>query len=201
MKAFSTIACLLALATPTLAGFPQPTQHIRLQHGQHAVKLIFKTDGSRITKAKAHCDCTTLRNEGTQLIAIVDTSTFDSQVEKTIDATTDDGKTTRLRMRFSTPQAIVLSSRSLIWKIGSKATPKKLTITLPKGSPVKDIIDAGLNGTGFDYKPAVVQSGRTYTVTVTPLSTDKPLLNRLVIKTDCKDPRYAKQIIYLQIKK
>lgn len=189
------------LAAPALAGFPQTTQRVALSYGQQEAVIVFTTDGAAITKAKAHCDCTDLQNAGTRLIATVDTSKFEGRVSKTIDATTADGKTTRLTMQFDVPPAIVLSTRSLQWKVGSTPAPKVLTITLPKGSPVKGINDAGLNGEAFDYRPQTVTKGREYRITVTPLSTAKPVLNRLVIKADSSDPRYAQQIIYLQVRK
>ena len=191
----------LLLVSPALAGFPQPTQLVKLSYGQQKATVVFSTDGTAVTKAKAHCDCTTLQKEGTRLIAEVDTSKFEGKVSKTIDATTADGKNTRLTMQFEVPPAIVLSARSLQWKIGSSPAPKVLSITLPKGSPVKGISDAGLNGEAFDYRPQTITKGREYRITITPLSTEKPILNRLVIKTDSTDPRYAQQIIYLQIRK
>lgn len=197
----SRLFLALLSATPALAAFPTPQQNIKLSHGQHKATVVFHSDGSTITRAKAHCDCTTLRKDGTRLIAEVDTSRFDSQTEKTIDATTSDGKTTRLTMRFEVPAAIILSDRSLQWKVGSKPTPRVLTITLPPGSPVHDITDAGLSGEHFDYMPKIVKKGQQYTITVTPRSTEKPVLNRLVIKTDSADPRFASQIIYLQVRK
>lgn len=189
------------LAAPALAGFPQTTQRVALSYGQQEAVIVFTTDGSAITKAKAHCDCTDLENAGTRLIATVDTSQFEGRVSKTIDATTADGKTTRLTMQFDVPPAIILSARSLQWKVGSKPTPKVLSITIPKGSPVKGVRDAGLSGEAFDYRPKIITKGREYRVTVTPVSTEKPILNRLVIKTDSSDPRYAQQIIYLQVRK
>lgn len=191
----------LLLTAPALAGFPQPTQQIKLSYGQQNATVVFTTDGSAITKSKAHCDCTTLKNDGIRLIAEVDTSKFEGKVSKTIDATTSDGRITRLTMQFDVPPAIVLSARSLQWKVGSKPAPKVLTITLPKGSPVNAINDAGLNGEAFDYRPQTITKGREYRITVTPLSTEKPVLNRLVIKTESTDPRYAQQIIYLQVRK
>ena len=191
----------LLLVSPVLAGFPQPTQQVKLNYGQQEATVVFTTDGTAVTKAKAHCDCTTLRQEGTRLIAEVDTSKFEGKVSKTIDATTADGKTTRLTMQFEVPPAIILSARSLQWKVGSTPAPKVLTITLPKGSPVKGISDAGLNGESFDYRPQIITKGREYRITITPLSTEKNVLNRLVIKTDSSDLRYAQQIIYLQVRK
>lgn len=187
-------------ALPLQAGFPQPVQQVTLTCGQKHATVVFETDGTDIRKAKPLCDCTTTRFQGTRLTAEVDTSTFDTDTEKQIDATTADGKRTRLTMRFAVPPAIVLSARSLVWKQGASPAPQQLTITLPKGSPIQGIQDAGLSGDSFDFVPETVSRGREYRLTVTPKSTGKRCLERLVIKTGCTDPRYAQRIIYLQVK-
>lgn len=190
----------LAAALPCLAGFRQPTQTVKLTCGQARATVIFETDGTGIRKTKPLCDCTKLQSSGTKLIAEVDTSTFDADVDKQIDVTTTDGLTTRLTMHFVVPPAIVLSARSLVWKKGGAPVAQVLTITLPSGSPIRSIKDAGLSGTGYDFVPETVEKGREYRITVTPKDTSKGNLERLVIKTDCADKRYAQRIIYLQVK-
>ena len=105
------------------------------------------------------------------------------------------------QIKFRVPQAIQLSTRSLVWKRGAAPTPQVLRITLPKEGPITHITDAALSGDAFDYTPKVVKRGREYTVTITPRSTAKAALNRLVLTTDSTDPRYHRQIIYLQVKK
>ncbi|MDO4953583.1 MAG: hypothetical protein Q4E43_00415 [Akkermansia sp.] len=201
MNALQAIILTAACALPALAAFPQPQQSVKLAYSQQTAVVEFTTDGPAVTKAKPLCDCTTVTIQGNKLIATVDTSKFDQSVAKQIDATTADGKTTRLTMNFEVPPAIILSARSLVWQHGSTPAPQVLTITLPKGSPVTDIKEAGLSGDAFDYVPHKVKDGREYTVTVTPRSTDKPALNRLVLTMVSKDPRFAKQIVYLQVKK
>ena len=139
--------------------------------------------------------------KGTRLTAVVDTRTFDRDVEKTIAAETDDGEEVTQRMQFRVPQAMQLSARSLVWKRGAAPAPQVLRITLPKGSPITHIADAALSGDAFAYSPKVVKRGKEYSVTITPRSTAKAALNRLVLTTDSTDPRYHRQIIYLQVKK
>lgn len=201
MNALHAIILTAACALPALAAFPQPQQSVKLAYSQQTAVVEFTTDGPALTKAKPLCDCTTVTIQGNKLIATVDTSKFDQSVAKQIDATTADGKTTRLTMNFEVPPAIILSARSLVWQRGSAPAPQVLTITLPKGSPVTDIKEAGLSGDAFDYVPHKVKDGREYTVTVTPRSTDKPVLNRLVLTMVSTDPRFARQIVYLQVKK
>lgn len=195
------IVFTLILALPTLAGFKSTTQVVPLKFGQTQATVIFQTTGEEIEEAEPHCDCTKVQISGCKLTATVDTRTFDRDVEKTIAAETADGKEVTLRMQFKVPQAIRLSARSLVWKRGSTPAPQVLRITLPQGGPITHIADAALSGDAFEYAPKVVKRGREYTVTITPRSTTKAALNRLVLTTDSADPRYHRHIIYLQVKK
>lgn len=200
MKKALVVLVALAGALPSSAGFRSPVQTVKLTPGQTRATVVFETDGTAIRKTKPLCDCTKLDTRGTKLVAEVDTSTFDTDVDKQIDVTTSDGMTTRLTMRFSVPPAILLSARSLVWVKGSEAAPQVLTIILPPGSPIRGIKDAGLSGTNYDFVPETVERGREYRITITPKSTEKGNLERLVIKTDSTDPRYAQRLIYLQVK-
>ena len=191
----------LLCTLPAMAAFKSTTQVVPLKFGQEQITVVFETTGETIEEAEPHCDCTRVQIEGSRLTAVVDTHTFDRDVEKTIAAETSEGKEVTLRMQFRVPQAMQLSARSLLWQRGAAATPQVLRITLPKGSPITHITDAALSGDAFDYAPKVVKRGQEYTVTITPRSTEKATLNRLVLTTDATDPRYHRQIIYLQVKK
>ncbi len=196
-KILLSLLCTL----PAMAAFKSTTQVVPLKFGQESATIVFETTGEEIDDAEPHCDCTKVQVKGTRLTAVVDTRTFDRDVEKTIAAETEAGEEVTLRMQFRVPQAMQLSARSLVWKRGTAPTPQVLRITLPKGSPITHIADAALSGEDFDYVPKVVKRGREYTVTITPRSTAKAALNRLVLTTDSTDPRYHRQIIYLQVKK
>ena len=195
-------AILLTLAlsaTPLMAAFPQPVLTENLAYGQKEASLTFQADCA-IRKAKPLCKCTSLSIQGTTLKAKVDVSDFANPiVEKELEATTADGATTRLTMRFIVPQAVQLSARSLIWKQGSPARPKEVHLRIPHGSPVHAMAEAAISGDAFDYAPRIVKRGAEYAVSVTPRSTEHTALNRLIIKTDSADPRYAQYIIYLSI--
>ena len=195
---FLTIVCLLC-ALPAFAGFSATTKTVRLGYGQKETQVVFESD-SPITNAKAHCDCTELEVAGKRLVATVDTSQFDAPVEKTISAETADGKKATLTMKFDVPPAVVFSPASLSWKVGEAAKPKVLRITVPAGSPVTALKEAGLSGEDFIYKAAKGNKKGEYTVTVTPKSTAKRVRNRLVIKMESDNPRFAQRIIQLRVK-
>ena len=194
------LTCFL-LVLPAMAAFKSTTQVVPLKFGQEQATVVFETSGEGIETAKPHCDCTQVQIKAGKLTAVVDTRTFDRDVEKTIAAETKDGQETTLRMQFRVPQAMQLSARSLVWKRGAAPTPQVLRITLPQGSPITHIADAALSGDAFDYTPKVIKRGKEYSVTIAPRSTAKAALNRLVLTTDSTDPRYHRQIIYLQVKK
>ena len=191
----------LLCTLPAMAAFKDTTQVVPLKYGQKEATVVFETTGEDIVSAKPHCDCTQVQIKASRLTAVVDTHTFDRDVEKTIAAETSDGKEVTLRMQFRVPQAMQLSARSLVWQRGTAPIPQVLRITLPKGSPITHISDAALSGEAFDYTPKVVRRGQEYTVTITPRSTANAALNRLVLTTASTDPRYHRQIIYLQVKK
>ena len=191
----------LLCTLPAMAAFKDTTQVVPLKFGQKEATVVFETTGEDIESARPHCDCTQVQIKAGKLTAVVDTHTFDRDVEKTITAETSEGKEVTLRMQFRVPQAIQLSARSLIWQRGAASTPQVLRITLPQGSPITHIADAALSGDTFDYTPKVIKRGKEYSVTITPRSTAKATLNRLVLTTDSTDPRYHRQIIYLQVKK
>lgn len=187
----------LLSSLPLLAEFSEPSKVVRLSYGQREAVVEFEADAP-IRKAKPLCECTKLQYRGNKITARVDTSGFAKNVEKQIEATTADGTTTRLTMVFEVPQALQLSTRSLIWRRG-EAAPKRVEISIPKGSPVRGLREASLVGDAFDYTPHTQQEGRRYEIVVKPLRADKKILNRLVVKTDSPDPRYAQYIIYLSV--
>lgn len=198
MKKILALLLYLICALPLMAGFARPVQVVKLDYGQREAIVTFDAD-SPIRKAKPLCECTTTTFNGSHLVARVNTSGFSQDIDKQIDVTLEDGSKTRLTMRFSVPQALTLSARSLIWKQNSQPVAKELRILLPEGSPVHRVTEAAISGEAFDYKPRVVKEGAEYAVSITPRSTEKKTLNRLIIKTDSEDPRYSQYIIYLSI--
>lgn len=184
---------------PVLAAFPQAEQTAKLDYGQKNVTLVFQAD-CPVVSARPLCDCTKVSCKGRTLTAHVDVSVFDRSVDKQIKAKTADGKETTLTMHLQIPPALVLSSRSFVWKRGGAADERTLRITLPKGSPVTALEEAGLNGEAFRFNTVCIRPGAEYAVTIAPLSTAKRVLNRLVLTTKSSDPRFARQIIYLQVR-
>ncbi len=197
------LLALLLCSLPALAGFApaQLLQTVHLAHGQNAATVVFcTTDGSTVEKARALCNCMTLRPEGTRLVAQVDTSTFDATVDKQIKVTTSDGQRTTLTMRFEVPQPIIITPTVLLWERGAAATPQEIRLSIPPGSPIRALLSADLSGDDFDYTTRTLTPGREYAISVAPRSTAGRRFNRLVIKMDGPDPRYRQRILYLRVR-
>lgn len=183
-------------AMPAMAAFPSPVKSVKLDYEQKEAIVRFESD-SPIRKAKPLCECTKVSVSGRILIARVDVSGFAKDTTKYIEATTDDGITTKLRMDFGVPRALSFNTPSLIWKVGAPPTPQELVIRIH--GVVREVKEAAISGDDFDFSPRTIREGREYAVSVTPRSTAKKTLNRLVIKTGHPDARYAQYIIYLSV--
>lgn len=199
LKRTSILILLLTVCSlPVYAGFAQPVQPVQLAYGQKQARVVFEAD-SPITHSRSLCDCTKVSHRGSTLVALVDVSDFAQSVQKQLEATTADGKTTRLTMDIRVPQAVEFNARSLVWKVGSPAETKTLRVRIPKGSPVRMLTSADISGDAFTYATGTTTPGAEYCVRVAPRSTQKPVLNRLIIRTDSSDARYAGYIIYLSV--
>lgn len=186
------------LAPRAAAAFAQTVQNVQLEFGQREATVVFVAD-SAIKRARALCDCTSLSFSANQLTAHVDVSGFTQDVRKELQATTADGITTRLAMDIRVPQAVRLSSRSLIWKLGEAPAMKELILRIPPSSPVSAVTKADLSGEDFTYSTVTEKPGAVYRVNICPRHTQKRALNRLIIRTNSSDPRYASYIVYLSI--
>ena len=200
MKTLSLLLLAALAAATARADFRRDSIDLSLDYLQNEAVATFETDGVAVTRVKPLCDCITAEIQGNLIIAHIDSSTFSRDITKQLEATTADGKTTTLTIRFSVPPLLVVSSPRLVWKKGAPAAAQEVRLTIPKGSPVRRLERAELVGKTFDYDPRIVREGREYRIIITPRSTEKAVLERLQIVTDCADYR-ARRTIYLQIKR
>lgn len=209
-----SLVLLAALAAPLQAELIfRPSivrERIAPQQQTLQTSFTFTNTGSApvtITRVHPHCECTQTRVESSSTVAPgasgrlllnVDTKTFTGTVKKDVSVTTSDGKTQKLTIAVSVPECITVKPKGLSWKQGRAATPKTVTITLEPNCPFR-LTQASLVGNAFDYQTNANAPGKRYTVTIIPKSTQKRLINRLLIETDSRDPRYARIPVFLSI--
>ena len=119
------LTCFL-LVLPAMAAFKSTTQVVPLKYGQESATIVFETTGEGIDDAEPHCDCTKVQVKGNKLTAVVDTRTFDRDVEKTIAAETEDGEEKMTEFHQSR-LPLVLGRRSLVRRAAwARARPRPL---------------------------------------------------------------------------
>lgn len=193
---FLAMAVLCPLAQ---AQFAHPALKYNLQYGQEWQNFTFTADGP-IASAKPNCDCTTVQIEGNILVAHVNTKDFTEDTQRSISVKMKDGRRCTIWVCFGIPQALTFSAKTLLWERGAAAAPQTIHIEIPKDSPVSKLKEAGLSGSDFTMDIKVNAKKRTYDITITPISTAKKRMNRLVIKTETKDERSSQYILYLRVK-
>lgn len=160
-----------------------------------------------IKRIKPHCECTEARSESGntvmpgqsgRILLKVDTKTFVGTVSKDVSVFTSDGAEHKIVIRVAVKEPVAVMPKALSWKQNAAAETKTITLTLAVGCPFS-LKRVSLVGSDFEYEPATVIPGRKYTVVITPKSTAKKLINRLLIETDSKDPRYARIPVFLSI--
>lgn len=160
-----------------------------------------------IKRIKPHCECTEARSESGntvmpgqsgRILLQIDTKTFIGTVAKDVSVFTSDGEEHKIVVRVAVKEPVTVSPKALSWKQNGTAETKTITLTLASGCPFA-LKRVSLVGSDFEYEPATVIPNKKYTVTVTPKSTGKKLINRLLIETDSKDPRYARIPVFLSI--
>lgn len=193
------VALCLLVSSPLQAQFAAPHQEIHLDYGHRKAQFIFEGDSS-VKSAEPNCDCASLVIEGNRIIVDVDTRDFDENLNRHIKVRMKDGRKIKLYMIFVVPQPLVISKKSLIWERNSPLKSQRISLRIPKGSPISKLIEAGLNGDDFEFDTKTIKKGEQYQIDIRPLSTARKALNRLVLKTDSSDKRSAQYIIYLRIR-
>ncbi|MFI3244141.1 MAG: hypothetical protein R3Y56_07815 [Akkermansia sp.] len=189
----------VALCPLAQAQFAHPALKYTLEYGQEWQNFTFTAD-SPIASAKPNCDCTTVRIDGNILVAQVNTKEFTEDTNRTISVKMKDGRRCTLWVCFGVPQALDFSTKTLLWERDAEATPQSIHISIPKGSPISKLKEAGLSGSDFTMAIKTNPKKRTYDITITPISTAKKCMNRLVIKTETKDERSSQYILYLRVR-
>lgn len=200
MKTLLSLTLLMLTLSPLAeAQFAVPAIKYNLQHGQEWQNFTFTADAP-IASAKPNCDCTTTEISGNILVAKVNVKDFTEDTERTISVKMKDGRKCTVWVCFGVPKAINFSATTLAWERGAAATPQVFSVSIPKDSPISKLEEVGISGSDFDMVTQANHKAKTYEITVTPLSTAKKVMNRLVIKTQSSDERSKQYILYLRVK-
>lgn len=207
------MACLAALPLHAEIRLERAAVDFRPEPLQNEIRtsVAFTNAGSepvKITRVKPLCDCTDASLKGGkkeyapgekgEIELTMRLGAFTGKIEKFVEVKTSDGKTQKLALRVDIPELMQVQPKALQWTVGQKPMAQEFIIEIDPKVALK-LTDVSLMGSDFDYEPVTVESGRKYRVVVTPKSTAKGAFNTLWVKTDSKDPRYAKRSFFLSV--
>ncbi len=200
MKQLSAIILSVLLGTLVVGATPQ--REVKLDWARSPLILIERLD-SPVADAKSNCDCMDVDvvGEGRNELRIkIDATVFAEDSVRTLEVAMEDGATRKLHYHFRVPIALQLNASSLIWERGKPAKPQTLRVRIPDGSPIKNLHDVAMDKQSFTLSTKTLRRGKSYEVSLTPHSTDKPQLVRLIITTDSPYEYYKRYLVYLRVK-
>lgn len=102
---------------------------------------------------------------------------------RSITVTTDDNKTTQLRVNFVLDtDPVILKPALLVWRVGQKAEAKQVTVSIePKGQA--KIISVTSTSPRILTALKAVSEGEKYTLSVQPIATDKAETAQVLLQT------------------
>lgn len=209
----SVMACMAVLPLHAEIRLEKEALDLRPEPLQDEIRtsVSFSNAGNssvKVTRVKPLCDCTDASLKGGkkeyapgekgEIELTMRLGAFTGKIEKFVEVRTSDGKTQKLALRVDIPELMKVQPKALQWTLGQKPKAQEFTIDIDPKVALK-LTDVSLVGSDFDYEPVTVAPGRKYRVVVTPKSTAKGAFNTLWIKTDSKDPRYAKRSFFLSV--
>ncbi len=198
--AFILLFCLAGLVQ---AQFANLEHRVTLPHERLAEKpiLILAEADSAIAKAEPDCDCMEVSITGdkdNQLRILLDSSVFSQNATKSIAVRMADGRRVTLKYHCIVPQALIIDKPSLLWEKG-KRDAQSLNISIPKDSPITDLVEAGVDKEGFILKTQRDGAGK-YRVIISPKADTPAGLYRLIIVTNSPYAHSQRYLIYLKLK-
>ncbi len=198
--AFFLFFCLAGLLQ---AQFANLEHRVRLPHERLKEKpiLIIAEADAAIADAEPDCDCMEVSIAGekdNKLRILLDSSVFSENAIKSIAVRMADGRRVTLKYHFIVPQALLIDKPSLLWEKG-KREAQSLKLTIPKDSPVTDLLEAGVDKEGFTLKTQRDGAGK-YRVMITPNAATPAGLYRLIIVTNSPYVHSQRYLVYLKLK-
>ncbi len=102
----------------------------------------------------------------------------------------------QLSATIEVPEIISSFPKSLAWKVGEENKSKKITLTLSEALKVTSYQNSSKH---FGIELIETESGKTWTVKVTPKNTDKPKSSIIMLRTDYPHRPWDRMMINVRI--
>lgn len=207
------------LLLPAQAGieFAEVTKSATAAHTDTEVsgEFKFKITGDKPVKildVETYCSCLKAKTKDGRMEfkpgeeGVIETAfllgTFEGEVAKQAVVVTNDPAhpETTLSVTVTIPKIYQIEPEHLLWTVGDEPRPKTLKFKI---LGKKDIAVTGLVSSRENMTAEVkeIAKGREYEITLTPKTTEEPMLGVLRIETDAPYPRYQKRLIFFNVTK
>lgn len=227
MKTSSFLLSLCVLTTALNAAdltFADKLKKIPAKADTQRLEVLFpfKNESNEvvhITRYDAPCSCMsamitggTVQKDGTVKIApgesgavkgVFDLGNAKGELNKKIMLWTahdkNDSPSIVLESQVIIPKLIEAVPKSLIWRVGGKATTKTISIKVSDTQPIH-IAKHMCSNTNLEYQLKTITPGFEYLLEVTPKSTAIPIFAAVRMTTDSKNPRYQTLQTFMTVK-
>lgn len=213
----SGLAILLSTSAQAQLTFPETDAALALKAIEDTATAVFPFENGtsheiKIEEVKTSCGCLLAATDKTsygpgekgEVKATFKVGSATGQVQKYVNIATSTGgtkhPTQRLTVRVEVPEVIKIEPAMLDWDAGSEPETKKFTYTVDMKDPVK-IRSVKCSRDNFDFEVKPIEVGRKYEITLTPRTTESPLLGILTIETDSPIPKLQKKLAFFSIKR
>lgn len=222
MKSFMRHIVLLGIlggGLPAWAGLEFEKTELSQTAGREDAKTTasfkFKVTGGKtikITDIATYCSCLKAETKDGRMEfkdgeeGVIDTAfllgTFEGEVAKQVVVTTDDPAQPEitLTVKVTIPAVYKVEPESVAWDVGEEAKGKKIKFTIldEKAIAVTGLVSSREN---MVAEVKEVKKGREYEITLTPKTTEEPMLGVLRVETDAPYARYQKRLLFFNVKR
>lgn len=214
------LALSFALAAPLAAGpltFDTTSQivDVPFEATSTHVDFSFKNSSDKpvvIDRAQSDCPCITTAIKGGLVIAPGGTGTIRATMETKAltgtvvkpvmvwlkgDATYEPSQV--LKMQANIPELVIVEPKAIIWEVGEKPAPKKVTVTMNHTTPIHVKSVTGADGK-FTQEWKTIEEGKKYEISITPASTAGLSSGVIRLDTDCTYERHRSHGIFAVVK-
>ncbi|MEZ5303304.1 MAG: DUF1573 domain-containing protein [Verrucomicrobiales bacterium] len=107
----------------------------------------------------------------------------------------------RLSLSVTIPDVVVMEPDLVQWQIGEKPVPQKIKVTVVQDDPVNITDISNTRPHNMTVEKKVIKEGREYELTLTPNTTDEPMLGVVRITTDCPILKHQRKLAFFSIVK
>jgi hypothetical protein len=204
-----------SLGTSAFAGLEFEETHIKIEAdpAQDKIPVTFKfkvTGENAVTVKEIQTTCGCIKaetdkasyepGESGQVDSLFTVGSFEGEHIKSMYVINSDAATGKipLRITINVPKLFEIEPEVQKWKVNEEPLPKKINFKVLHKDPV-EILSLTLSRKSFTAMFKEIVKGREYEITLTPSSTNKPILGALSVHTNCAIERHKRKLVIFSV--